>query len=154
MKNHLMQGIMCLLIMFSCISTNAQTPPVKDPDTNRPSLFQQLPTQANCRIVDLESLLEYKVGSQVNLQIADNLHFVGTVSSIAAKYENKIKSVVVRSINFPGSALTFSKITKEDGSTYFTGRIISYQHADAYEIVNEKGIYSFVKKGFYDMVND
>ncbi len=153
MKN-LLQGILCLSLMCICINTSAQTPPVKEPDTNRPSLFQQLPQQMNCRIVDLESLLSYSVGGQVNIQIADNLQFQGIISSVATKYENRVKSVVVRSSNFQGAALTFSKITKEDGSTNFTGRIISFQHADAYEIVFANGQYSFVKKGFYDLVND
>ena len=149
-----MQGIVCLLLMFTCIRSNAQTPPVKEPDTNRPFLFRELPQQVNCRISDLESLLDYSIGVHVNIQIADNLHFQGIVSSVATKYENKVKSVVVRSSNFNGASLTFSKIIKEDGSTYFTGRIISFQHADAYEIVFAKGQYSFVKKGFYDLVND
>lgn len=153
MKN-LLQGITCLLFMFTCIFSNAQKPPVKEPDTERPSLFKQLPQQSNCRINDLQLLLNNSIGTQVNIQIADNLQFQGTVISVANKYDNTVRSVVVRSSNFPGAALTFSKIKKEDGSIYFTGRIISYQHEDAYEIVLANGQYSFVKKGFYDMVND
>lgn len=153
MKN-LLQGISCLLLLFACNFTNAQTPPVKDPDLERPSLFKDLPQQANCRINDLESLLNNSIGDLVNIQIANNLHFVGTVISVANKYDNTVKSVVVRSTNFQGAALTFSKIKKEDGSFYFSGRIISYQHADAFEIVLANGQYTFVKKGFYDMVND
>jgi len=153
MKN-LLQGFTCLLFMFTCIFTNAQKPPVKEPDTERPSLFKQLPQQSNCRINDLQLLLNNSIGTQVNIQIADNLQFQGTVISVANKYDNTVRSVVVRSSNFPGAALTFSKIKKEDGSIYFTGRIISYQHEDAYEIVLANGQYSFVKKGFYDMVND
>jgi hypothetical protein len=140
--------------MFTCIFSNAQKPPVKEPDTERPSLFKQLPQQSNCRINDLQTLLNNSIGTQVNIQIAENLQFQGTVISVADKYDNTVKSVVVRSSNFPGAALTFSKIKKEDGSFYFTGRIISYQHADAYEIVLANGQYTFVKKGFYDMVND
>jgi hypothetical protein len=153
MKN-LLQGIICLSLMCICINTSAQKFPVKEPDTNRPSLFHQLPQQANCRINNLTALLSYSIGEEGNIQIADNLQFQGIVSSVASKYENTIKSVVVRSSNYPGASLTFSKITKDDGNTYFTGRIISFQHADAYEIVFEKGQYSFVKKGFYDLVND
>jgi len=153
MKN-LMQGILCLLLLCTFINSNAQTPPVKEPDTNRPSLFQLMPQQAICHIADMETLLDKEVGSFVNMQIADNLHLVGTITSVATKYDNKIKSVVIRSTNFQGASLTFSKVTKEDGFSYFTGRIISFQHADAYELVFEKGTYSFVKKGFYDLVND
>jgi hypothetical protein len=65
-----------------------------------------------------------------------------------------LQSVVVRSTNFPGAALSFSRITKEDGTFSYVGRIISFQHGDAYEISLENGQYFFVKKGFYDLVNE
>ena len=54
----------------------------------------------------------------------------------------------------PGAALSFSKLMKEDGSISYIGRIISFQHGDAYEIILENGQYFFVKKDFYDLVND
>ena len=41
-----------------------------------------------------------------------------------------------------------------DGSVRYSGRIISFQHADAYEINLENNQYVFVKKGFYDLVNE
>jgi hypothetical protein len=76
------------------------------------------------------------------------------VSSVAAQFENNLLSIVIRSTNFPGAALSFSKITKEDGTISYAGRIISFQHGDAYEINQENGQYYFVKKGFYDLVNE
>lgn len=154
MKN-LLHGTICLLLLFSCIISAAQKSlPVKEPDNNRPSLFKNLPSKINCRINNLEFLLESPVGKKVSIQIADDVQFVGTVSSVSTQNNNSLKSVVIRSSNLQGAALTFSKVTREDGSTYFTGRIISFQHADVYEITNEKGQYAFVKKGFYDMINE
>lgn len=153
MKNFT-HGILCLLLLFSCIKPAAQKSTVKEPDKNRPSLFEQLPQRMNCRIHDLESLLELPLGDHVNIHVSDSLQFQGVVSSVATKYENTVKSIVIRSGNFPGAALTFSKITKDDGSFSFAGRIISFQHADAYEITFENGQYIFVKKSFYDLVND
>lgn len=154
MKN-LMPGIICLTLLFSCISSAAQKNlPVKEPDTDRPSLFKNLPSRINCRISNLESLLESPIGKKVSIQISDDVQFVGTVSSVSSQNNNSLKSVVIRFSNLQGAALTFSKVTKEDGTTYFTGRIISFQHADVYEITNEKGQYAFVKKGFYDMINE
>jgi hypothetical protein len=76
------------------------------------------------------------------------------VSSVANKFENTLQSVVIRSTNFPGAALSFSKLTKEDGTISYVGRIISFQHGDAYEITMENGQYFFIKKGFYDLVNE
>jgi hypothetical protein len=153
MKN-LVKGIICLCVFFVCLDTAAQTPPVREPDMNRPSLFQNLPDKITCRINDLTALLQSETGRNVSLIFANNVNFQGIVSSVAAQFDNNLLSVVIRSTNFPGAALSFSKIKKEDGTIAYAGRIISFQHGDAYEINQENGQYYFVKKGFYDLVNE
>jgi hypothetical protein len=155
MKN-LVKGIICLSVFFIGVKLNAQDPavPVREPDMNRPSLFQNLPEKINCRVADLSALLQAEVGTTVSFAFAGNVNFQGIVSSVATKFENTLQSVVIRSTNFPGAALSFSKLTKEDGTVSYVGRIISFQHGDAYEITNENGQYYFVKKGFYDLVNE
>jgi hypothetical protein len=153
MKN-LVKGIICLCTFFVCLEISAQTPPIREPDMNRPSLFQNLPDKITCRINDLTALLQSETGRNVSLTFANNVNFQGVVSSVAAQFENNLLSIVIRSTNFPGAALSFSKITKEDGTISYAGRIISFQHGDAYEINQENGQYYFVKKGFYDLVNE
>jgi hypothetical protein len=146
--------VVCLALFFICLQSNAQTPPVREPDMNRPALFQNLPNKISCRINDLSALLESEIGKPVSFTLVDNLNFQGVVSSVASKFDNKLNSVVIRSTNFPGAALSFSKVTKEDGTHSYVGRIISFQHGDAFEIGLENGQYYFVKKGFYDLVNE
>ncbi len=153
MKN-LLRGVICLSIFLIGIKLNAQDVPVREPDMNRPSLFQNLPEKITCRIPDLSALLQSEIGRTVSFSFADNINFQGVVSSVATKFENTLQSVVIRSTNFPGAALSFSKLTKEDGTISYIGRIISFQHGDAYEITLENGQYYFVKKGFYDLVNE
>lgn len=153
MKN-LYKGFAFLFLTLLYLQSEAQDPVVREPDLNRPSLFQQLPEKINCRISSLESLLQYSTGSEVNITLADNFIFRGTVASVAMDEASGIKSMVIRSTNFPGSAFSFSKILTEDGAFKYTGRIISFQHADAYELGFENGQYYFVKKGFYDLVNE
>ena len=153
MKN-LVKGIICLSLFFTCLHSNAQTPPVREPDMNRPTLFQNLPNKISCRISDLSPLLESEIGKPVSYPFTDNLNFQGVVSSVASKFDNTLLSVVIRSTNFPGAALSFSRITKDDGTVAYVGRIISFQHGDAYEINLENGQYYFIKKGFYDLVNE
>jgi len=121
---------------------------------NRPTLFQNLPNKISLRINDLSAFLESEIGKPVSFSLADNLNFQGVVSSVASKFDNTLLSVVIRSTNFPGAALSFSRITKEDRTYSYVGRIISFQHGDAYEITMENGQYYFVKKGFYDLVNE
>ena len=99
-------------------------------------------------------MLQAEVGKTVSFAFANNVNFQGVVSSVATKFENTLQSVVIRSSNFPGAAFSFSKLTKEDGTVSYVGRIISFQHGDAYEITMENGQYYFVKKGFYDLVNE
>jgi len=153
MKN-LVKGIICLSLFVICQQSNAQTPPVREPDMNRPSLFQNLPNKISCRINDLSALLESETGKLVSFSFVNNLNFQGVVSSVASKSDNTLNSVVIRSTNFPSAALSFSRIKKEDGTFSYVGRIISFQHGDAYEISLENGQYYFVKKGFYDLVNE
>lgn len=153
MKN-LAKGILCLSVFFVSIDLSAQNPPVREPDMNRPSLFQNLPEKISCRIDDLSALLQSETGKTVSFTFAANTSFHGIVSSVASKFENTLHSVVIRSTNFPGAALSFSKLIKEDGTISYIGRIISFQHGDAYEITLENGQYYFIKKGFYDLVNE
>ena len=153
MKN-LVKGTLCLLVLFVGINLNAQNPPVREPDMNRPSLFQNLPEKITCRINDLSPLLQAEIGATVSFNFAANTSFQGVVSSVATKFENTLHSVVIRSTNFPGAAFSFSKLIKEDGTISYIGRIISFQHGDAYEITMENGQYFFIKKGFYDLVNE
>ena len=153
MKN-LVKGIICLSLFLICQQSNAQTPPVREPDMNRPSLFQNLPNKISCRINDLSALLESETGKPVSFSFVNNLNFQGVVSSVASKSDNTLNSVVIRSTNFPGAALSFSRIKKEDGTFSYVGRIISFQHGDAYEISLENGQYYFFKKGFYDLVKE
>lgn len=153
MKN-LKTGIFCLLLIPACITLNAQDAPVREPDYNRPSLFYQLPQRLNCRMPDLQGLLQAQEGKQINVNIADNMNFRGIVASVANREGGKIISVIIRSTNFGGAALSFTRIINEDGSIQYAGRIISFQHGDAFEIINENGQYVLVKKGFYDLVNE
>ena len=153
MKN-LLKGIVCLSLIFVCLKSNAQTPPVREPDMNRPSLFQNLPEKISCRINDLSAFLESEIGRNISFLFSGNLSFEGVISSVASKFDNTLQSIVVRSTNFPGAALSFSRIKKEDGTFSYVGRILSFQHGDAYEINQENGQYFFVKKGFYDLVNE
>lgn len=152
MKN-LVKGIACLTVFFVCIDMNAQTPPVREPDMNRPTLFQNLPEKISCRISDLTALLQSETGKTVSFFFTNTINFQGVVSSVAS-INNSLQSIVIRSTTFPGAALSFAKITKEDGAISYAGRIISFLHGDAYEINKENGQYFFVKKGFYDLVNE
>lgn len=154
---YLKTGIASLCCLFAVITTKAQTTkslPVREPDYNKPLLFEQSSQRSSCRVNDLQNILKYTTGQQVSFNLSDNFIFSGVVTSTANKEDGRIISVVIRSTNYDGATLSLSKVRKEDGSSYYTGRIISFRHGDGFEIIEENGQYVLIKKGFYDMVNE
>jgi hypothetical protein len=154
MKNLQISGLILLFTICCFTSSAQQNPPVNEPDLNKPKLFQDLPERIPVQQATLQSALNATVGQSANLAITANFVYKGQVVSSASKYNNKIESIVIKSSNRIGASFSFSKITNEDGSTVFRGRIISLQHGDGFELVNENGQYFLVKKQFYDMINE
>jgi len=145
-------GFCCMLSSLGSLAQGAQnkTIPINEPDNNRPKLFADLPDQMNINPNSLSTLLELKVGQSVNIPITSAFSFAGEV--VSKSDEPKLNSVVIRSTNRVGARLIFSKITDENNTVKYIGRIISMKHADSYEIVFENNQYYFKKKGFYDLI--
>ena len=146
---------LCLLLFFTCATTYAQnTIPVNEPDQNKPKLFTNLPDKIPVDIITLQSLLNAETGKDVSLKLGQNAmsHFSGKVVSKAD--DNIIHSVVIRSDNFNGATFTLSSSAQPNGTVKFTGRIISFRHADLYELKNQNDQYILIKKNFYDLINE
>jgi hypothetical protein len=155
MKNLQLPGI-CLTLFFFCLTASAQNSiPVNEPDMKKPSLFTNLPVRIPVTISDLQNLLNTESGKDVSLRINQSAinSFNGKVVSAATKYNN-IRSVVIRSSNFNGATFTLSSSIQPNGTVKFTGRIISMQHSDLYELQNKNDQYILIKKNFYDLINE
>ena len=154
MKNLLLPG-MCLLLFFSCATSFAQTSiPVNEPDQNKPKLFTNLPDKIPVTLSELQSVANAGTGKTVSLTLGQNTlnSFNGQV--ISRSDDNSIHSVVIRSANFNGATLSLSSSAQPNGTVKFTGRIISFQHGDAYELQNRDNQYILIKKNFYDLINE
>jgi hypothetical protein len=154
MKYLQLPGI-CLLLSFICATTSAQNKiPVNEPDLKKPKLFANLPDKIPVDISSLQSLLNAESGKEVSLKLGQN-----TLSNFNGKVVSKIntdniQSVVIRSGNFNGATLTLSSSAQTNGTVKFTGRIISFQHGDLYELQNQNDQYILIKKNFYDLINE
>jgi hypothetical protein len=162
MKN-LRTSMLCVCITLFSLCTSAQDQklpdqqlPVSKPDYNKPKLFNSLPENISVDISNLSSLLNTPVGNAVSIDLGSDtpFKFEGRVVSAASKFENTIQSIVIRSTNFPGARLTFSKINNSDGSFSYTGRIMSFQHDDLFELQNQNGHFALIKRKFNDLVNE
>ncbi len=147
-------GIFCLLLTCCYIVSSAQNLPINEPNNHKPSLFHDLPDHVNAGIADLESLLTLQVGQSCNTIIAPGFVFQGEVISISDAQDENVKSVVIKSTNHQGARLTFTRVTINDGTVNYVGRILSREHSDGFEISFENGQYYFIKKGFNDLVSE
>src|SRR5688572_12665162 len=151
MKNRRTTAL-CIAMLCSVISF-AQTARVNEPDMNKPKLFTSLPEKISFNPASVPALFAQSVGNDVNLTVGELMPFNGKVVSTSSSTETDRNSVVIRSSNFEGAVMTISRILI-DGKISYTGRIISMKHADLYELQYRNGQYEFVKKNYYDLVNE
>lgn len=151
-----------LCICITCTSltafsqNNQDVPPLNEPDYNKPMLFASYPERIPVDLASLNSLFGVSLGSSVDVNVAEGSTFrlTGEVVSNVSKYDNRIKSVVIRSTNFPGARLCINRITGEDGSISYTGRLLSKDYGDVYELQNNNNHFVLVKRGYYDIVTE
>lgn len=158
MINHKLTGL--ILSAFTiCTTVSAQTQaPINEPDYNKPAQFNSLPEKVIVNESELGQLLNNKTenGKQVNLRVSDSKinAFKGKIVSSSVKFQNTLHSVVIRLDDYDGATLTLSSSTKPDGTVSYTGRIISFQHRDLYELQKIDDQYIWKKRDFYELVNE
>ena len=158
--NYLKLSGSILAILLCCATISAQqqrSAPINEPQLSKPRLFDDLPAVIPVSVSELKSMMTGTVqGKDVNVNLADKRKstFAGKIVSAAAKYDDKIRSVVIRSTNYHGATFTLSSSTNPDGTVTYKGRIISFQHADLFELEKRGEDYVLVKKNYYDLVNE
>src|SRR4051812_21333192 len=123
MKN-LRTSLLCACIALAGFGASAQTEPVplNEPNMSKPKLFNALPETIPVSVAVLEDLLHYQTGNTVNLVVSTSFQFRGQVVSAASKYGDTMQSIVIRSSNYNGARLAFTKTTNPDGSIIYSGR--------------------------------
>lgn len=148
-----------LLFLLSCATGFAQNrATINEPDYNKPALFANFPDKIPVTIDELKSLFSNDAarGKAAAVNFADKKlpGFNGKIVSIASKYNNSIRSVVIRSTSFNGATLTLSSSTTTDGAARYTGRIISFQHGDLFVLQKENEQYFLIKKKYHELINE
>jgi hypothetical protein len=145
----------CAIFSLGFLRSGAQEKlPINQPNYNKPKVFDDLPGKMNLTISDMESLFDLSVGTPVTAKLTQNFHFKGTVVSKSGNSESQVQSVVINSLIRKGAVFTFTRITREDGSLIYRGRILNKESIDAYEIVKENDQYVLEKKNYYEMVRE
>lgn len=158
MKN-LRIPVLCACITFCSLFSAAQDQKVivNEPNYNKPRLFDNLPEVIPVSIDNLNGLINTKTGAIINTTLSSDARtapFQGNVVSSVSNYENQVQSVVIKSTNYNGATLYISKVIAGDGTIKYNGRLMSFQHGDLYVLQQKDGAFVFVKKNFYDVINE
>ena len=158
MKNLRTITLSCCLsfLSFCAVAQSGDFVPINEPSYNKSKLFQNLPDNIPVNMDNISSLFVAQVGRMVSLDLSSDqaFRFDGEIVSIVSKYENKIQSVIVRSTNYNEARLIISKITDVKGSISYTGRILSMQHGDLFELKNINSQLVLEKRKFNDLVSE
>jgi hypothetical protein len=158
MKN-LRTTVLCVCISLSGLTAFAQindVPPVRETDYNKPKQFAAFPQEISISSDIINAMFNTSVGAGVEFSFGSSnpLRFAGEVISTVSKYENSVRSVIIRSSNFTGARLIITKIVNENGGISYTGRILSKEHGDVYELKQLNDSYVWVKKNYHEAINE
>ncbi len=151
--------VLCACITFCSLFSAAQNQQVivNEPNYNKPRLFDNLPELIPVSIDNLNNLVHAKPGVSINTNLSSDAKtapFEGKVVSSVSKYDDKVQTVVIKSTNYIGASLYISKVTSEDGTIKYNGRLISFQHGDLYVLQQRDAGLVLVKKNYYDVINE
>ncbi len=113
--------------------------------TSKPKQFNNFPATINCSEQELSKVFNASPGQVINLSFSDNFTFIGNVTSNVVKYAN-LQTAVVVSPAYSNTIFSVSKITGNDGSITYLGRIINKNYFDGFELKrNISGNYQLIK---------
>ncbi len=130
-----------LYVLFSCTAMTGFSQ-----NTNqKPRQFNSFPAIVHCNQQELTKVFNTTQGQPISLSFSDNFNFSGTVTSNLVKYAN-LQTAIVVSPDFSNTIFSVSKITNNDGSISYSGRIINKNYFDGFELKkNTTGEYQLVK---------
>ncbi|NOT49799.1 MAG: hypothetical protein HOP10_00805 [Chitinophagaceae bacterium] len=159
MKN-LRTSVLCAcMILFSlCTVAQDQKIPINEQDKNKPHLFDHLPAKISFDPASFIGLGNKQTGSIISTDLSADakttVMFEGKLVSSGSNENGNTQSIVVKSTNYPGATFSMSKVIKSDGTTTYSGRLMSFKHGDLYILQQTNGQYELIKKNFYDLVNE
>ena len=147
-------ALMAFCVACTIQASSQEIVPLNEVNHHKPRLFADLPEKATLHIHDLENLLSLNVGTKVSATIAKNVSIMGTIVSKSNPADKSVQSVVVRSLTRQGTTFTFTRVTAEDGTVSYLGRMLNRASGDALEITKEANGYVLRKQEVARIINE
>lgn len=137
MKNYAPYAL-SLLLSFIVITGFSQT-------NAKPKQFSNFPEKIDCSEQELAGIFNATTGQAISLSFSNNFTFTGNVTSNIVKYAN-LQSAIIVLPDYFNTIFSVSRITNNDGSFSYIGRIINKNYFDGYELKkNTSGNYELKK---------
>jgi hypothetical protein len=140
---HLQGTIVLMLLVYT--ATCQVAIPLNQHPTEKPALFNQLPEKFICPAAALQNIFSASINNRFSTDLSSQLHIDGIVLDKVAVTPQQL-SINIRCTNFQNALLNISRITQQDGSFKYAGRIVSPSHGDVLLLWEENGQYSFIKQ--------
>lgn len=135
MFSNMLLGTLLTLISVACFAQKTD---------GQQKLFAAYPETVNLDRSLLTNAFNYSKAAVVTFQFSSQFTFKGTVVSNEKRYDN-LDIMIIRSADDNNSLFQLSRITNEDKSISFSGRILNSGSADGYIMKNTAGNY-FLQK--------
>ncbi len=146
----LTQAVVILLLMTTTQIGFAQ----QKTDAISKEIFANFSREINFSKSVLQSTMSAKSGESIAISFNNDFIFKGVVLSNGIQYEN-LQTVIIKSTLLPNALLQLSKITNEDLSESYVGRIINTDANDGYSIEKaEANNYKIEKIEMRDILQD
>ena len=146
--NYLLKAAVLCILIFSFKPSKAQE------TDRRPQLFTVFSNTISFPKPELEKAFNTTEGQVIKLSLGNNFSFTGTVASSVQTFEN-LQNVIIRLDFLDNSVLGISKITNDDKSVSYIGRIVNSKYADGFEIKSDaNGNYFMNKIKTQDLIQD
>jgi hypothetical protein len=119
--------------------------PLNQHPTEKPALFNHLPEKFICPIAVLQNIFSTNSNTRLSAKLGNQLTIEGFVLEKMSVTPQQL-SINIRCTNLQNALFNISRITQQDGTFKFIGRIVSPAHGDVLLLCEEKGQYSFIKQ--------
>ena len=145
MKNLKQATVLMFLVGGCAMSVQSQEQPTRQKqNANAPSVFREVKAKVPFAANEISHTLQLREGTKSKVFIAPDFMLEGEIVSNFRK-NKQVSGIQLKAANYGGALLTLSRITEEDGSTSFTGRIYNRETGEAYVLTKENDQYFFVK---------